>query len=194
MDHVPSSLTLHSLEGKKQEMPEQTSNFETVVDLAQELRTRLHSIITISDETDRAAIENVVVRSDIHCMLTEIISTARMHLNALLPITLSELSQLVVHHVCTMLARLIQQIQEVFLLDSTQDARWFASLRPSRMPLAELAASFELLRCRYSRLLTILAAQPPTQTSLPFLHPYHYSDNSSDSNPDTTLEDVPLDD
>ena len=192
MTETSSSVNLHSLEGKKQEMPEHTSNLETVISLAQDLRTRLHSIITISVETDRAAIENVVVRSDVHCMLTEIISTARMHLH--MAYTMSELSQLVVHHVCTMLARLIQQIQEVFLLDSIQDARWFAIFRPSRMPLAELATSFELLRCRYSRLLTILSAQPPTQTISP--DPDHHSDNASSNSHSetTTLEDVPLDD
>ena len=169
----------YSFDGKQQELPEQQSDLTKIVTLSQELQTQLHLIITISSETDRTAIENIITHTDVHCMLTEIISTARMHLEASCTPALSSLSQLVIYHICAMLDRITQQIQEIFLIDSTVDTRFLSSWRTSRMPLHELETSFELLRCRFSRLLTVLSVQP--QISAPTCHK-------------DGMEEIPLDD
>lgn len=133
-------------------MPEQHATLQQLTSISCRLQTTLHSVITIQSETDRASLEKVIIQGDIHCMLSEIIGTAQEYIGH----PSSPLTQLVLHHVCCILLRIHQQVEEIFVLTSRDDQRWIANWRPSRIHTTDLVTSFQILRCRFSRLLTVL--------------------------------------
>ena len=174
---MEEDIVTYDFDGKEQERPEHSANLERMNSLSRSLQAKLHAVITLREELDRAAIENAIVRNDVHCMLSEIISTARLHNSSIG----NPLRQLVVHHVCVILERITQQMEEITVLDDMENARWLPGWwRTSRMPVDELNMSFELLRCRFTRLLTVFAVWQSNSSS------------SSESDHDT-LENIPLD-
>lgn len=166
----------YDLDGIEQERPEHSATLDQLISLCRSLQTQLHSVITLKEELDRAAIENSIVQHDVHCMLSEIVSTAQLHSTS----STNPLHRLVVHHLCVILERITQQMHEISALDAMDDARWLPGWwRTSRMPVEHLNMSFELLRCRFTRLLTVFAV---------------WQSSSSSESDNDTMDSIPLDD